>query len=109
MADQSVLDFSDTWKGMAKLEKKVTALVTCKVGGYIDAVKSDGTPYIRQLSDSEIAALDSEARIGGTDELCECRICKARRDHAYLTAPATKLRSGKKIGWEKYGQGRTLG
>lgn len=109
LANQNVLDFSDSWKGLGKLEKKVSAMVVCKVGSYIDDVKADGTPYRRQMGDAEMAALDEEARISGTDEPCACQICKARRKNAFVTAPKTKLRSGKKIGWEKYGQGHTLG
>jgi hypothetical protein len=58
------------------------------------------------MSEKEIR----EAReIDATDsEPCGCEICSNRRKNSATISPPPGLRSGKKLGWDKYGPGRTL-
>jgi len=68
-----------------------------------------GATKIRQMDAKEKEDMN---KIAGTDSSpCECEICLARRRNSFKmeeTAARDKLRSGKKLGWEKYGPGRTL-
>ncbi|KAL3423955.1 hypothetical protein PVAG01_05702 [Phlyctema vagabunda] len=104
---QNELDFSDDWKGINKLGKKEVKLIACKVGNFVqEGVDLTGRPKVRQMDKEEMS------EIAGTDsEPCNCVICTARRKNSVKMADnviADRLRSGKKIGFDKYGPGRTL-
>ena len=59
-----------------------------------------------KINDDTVIAL---AAADTTDsEPCDCVICARRRKNATKILPAVGLRSGKKLGWDKYGPGRTL-
>lgn len=92
---------------MKKVGKKFSEMIECKFGNYVETSRGHtGLPRVRQMTDKEMQEMTA---IDATDsEPCECKICKERRENAVTVAPAPGLRSGKKLGWDKYGPGRTL-
>ena len=107
MKYQNELDCSDNWKGLKKLNKKQSDMIECKFGNYMRiGTGASGHLKLREMSEKEMAEIDS------TDsDPCDCSICAARRmNWVEMTnnAMSDQLRSGKKVGWYKYGPGRTL-
>jgi len=103
---------------MKKVSKNFVEMIECKHGNYIEIGRGiGGNLRVRQLSNKEMQKL---AAIGSTDSKqhggeklvddkpCGCKICEARRKNDAMVAPASGLRSGKKLGWDRYGPGRTL-
>jgi hypothetical protein len=95
---------SDDWKGLKKIPPKHLGIIPCKVGSYISTGFSlNGKPKLRQMTTKEME------QMGATDSKpCDCVVCRKRRENSTKIAPAAGLRSGKKLGWDKYGPPRTL-
>jgi hypothetical protein len=92
---------------MKKVSKRYSGMIECKHGNYVETgVGSTGIPRVRHMSESE---LQKAREIDATDsEPCGCVICMKRRENSATVVPAPGLRSGKKLGWDKYGPGRSL-
>jgi hypothetical protein len=92
---------------MKNVGKKFTEMIECKLGNYIETGRGlTGVPRVRPMTDKEIQEM---AAIDSTDsEPCGCKIYRARRENAVTEALGPGLRSGKKLGWDKYRPRRTL-
>lgn len=87
-------------------------MVVCKVGrlqAEYGGVTGTRILRYRTLTDEEMEKLAELARMNGLDSPCDCDGCATRRKNVQTTFTSTKLRSGVKYGWEKYGEGHVLG